>query len=148
MKPLINWTADVKDSGILFAAIGRFKPEPAKLEIIELLLAKTAKIPSGLLYSVVSRGDIDVAKLPSDRGADVNELDACDHPTLLMRIVRPNTGIYPSLKPALVKLFLSKGADVNGRNKNGETALSIAQKSAPPEMVELLKQHGAKIWKR
>ncbi|WP_373534446.1 ankyrin repeat domain-containing protein [Microcoleus sp.] len=61
-----------------------------------------------------------------------------------MRIVKPNTGISGLLKPELVKLFISKGADVNARNKNGETALSIAKKSSTPEIAKLLKQHGAK----
>jgi ankyrin repeat protein len=145
MKALIDRGADVRDREILFATINRFQSQPAKKEMIELLLRKGAKIPSGLLYSAVSHGDINVVKLLIDRGADVNELDDYDKTTLLMRIVQPNTGISPSLKPALVKLFLSKGADVNARNKNGETALSIADKSSTPEIIELLKQHGAKI---
>lgn len=44
-----------------------------------------------------------------------------------------------------VELFLSKGADVNARNKNGDTALSIAVKSSASEMVKLLKQQAAQI---
>ena len=145
MKALIERGADVSAPGILFATINRFQSQPAQKEMIELLLAKGAKIPSGLLYSAVSYGGIDLAKLLIDRGADVNEFDDYDRTTLLMKIVQPNTGISPSLKPALVNLFLAKGADVNAHNKNGETALSIAQKSSTPEVVKLLKQHGAKI---
>jgi ankyrin repeat protein len=145
MKALIDRGADVSDRKILLATINRFQSQPAKKEMIELLLGKGAKIPSGLLYSAMSYGSIDLAKLLIDRGADVNEFDDYDNTTLLMRIVQPNTGISPSLKPALVKLFLSKGADVNARNKNGQTALSIADKSSTPEIIELLKQHGAKI---
>lgn len=41
-----------------------------------------------------------------------------------MRIVQHNTGISPSLKPVFVKLLLSKSADVNARNQNGETGAS------------------------
>ena len=145
MKILIDRGANLKNDQTLFAVIGRFKPGKVKQEIVELLLKKGAAIAPGLLYSAVSHGDINVVKLLIDRGADVNEFDDYDNTTLLMRIVQPNTGISPSFKPALVKLFLSKGADVNARNKNGETALSIADKSSTPEIIELLKQHGAKI---
>jgi ankyrin repeat protein len=144
MKALINRGAHVKDN-TFFSVINRFTSEKQKQEIIELLLNNEAKIPSGLLYSAVSRGGIDIVKLLIDRGADVNAPDDYDRTTLLMRILQPNTGISPQSKPALVKLFLSKGADVNARNKNGATALSIAYKSSTPEIVKLLKQHGAKI---
>ncbi|MCC3406360.1 MAG: hypothetical protein JGK17_12375 [Microcoleus sp. PH2017_10_PVI_O_A] len=138
MKALINRGAKVNDN-TFFTVINRFESEKTKQEIIELLLKNQAQVPSGLLYSAVSRGGIDLVKLLIDRGADVNESDPYDNTTLLMRIVQPNTGISPQLRPALVKLFLSKGADVNARNKNGVTALSIADKSSTSEIVELLK---------
>jgi|GEM_PF-2398261 ankyrin repeat protein len=144
MKALINRGANVNDDKILFAVAGRFKPGKIKQEIMELLLKNKVKIPSGLLYSAVSNGDIDLVKFLIDRGADVNAPDDYDNTTLLMRIAQPNTGISGLLKPELVKLFLSNGADVNARNKNGETALSIANKSSTSEIVKLLKQHGAK----
>ncbi|MEG3896309.1 MULTISPECIES: ankyrin repeat domain-containing protein [unclassified Microcoleus] len=143
MKILINRGANLKNDKILFAVIGRFKPGKVKQDIVELLLKNGATIAPGLLYSAVSQGDINVAKLLLERGADVNEFDAYDNTTLLIKIVLPNTGISPSLKPELVQLFLSKGANVNARNKKGETALSIADKSSTPEIVKLLKQHGA-----
>ena len=142
MKALIERGAKVNDS-TFFSVINRFESEKTKQEIIELLLKNQAQVPSGLLYSAVSGRNIELVKLLIDRGADVNAPDPYDNTTLLMRIVQPNTGISPQLKPALVKLFLSKGADVNARNKNGATALSIAYKSSTPEIVKLLKQHGA-----
>ncbi len=48
-----------------------------------------------------------------------------------------------------VKLLLDKGADVNARNNEGQSALSLALESAYPgsdrnDIVELLRQHGAK----
>ncbi|MGB3267126.1 MAG: ankyrin repeat domain-containing protein [Microcoleus sp.] len=144
MKALINRGANVKNDKNLFAVISRFKPGKKKLEMVELILKNQAQIPKGLLYSAVSRGDIETVKLLIDRGADVNAPDPYDNTTILMRIVQPNTGISGLLKPELVKLFLSKGADVNARNKNGKTALTIAEKSSTPEIVKLLKQHGAK----
>lgn len=144
MKALINRGANVNDDKNLFTVISRFKPGKKKLEMVELILKNQAQIPKGLLYSAVSRGDIETVKLLIDRGADVNAPDPYDNTTVLMRIVQPNTGISGLLKPELVKLFISKGADVNARNKNGATALSIAEKSSTSEIVKLLKQHGAK----
>ncbi|MEG4544302.1 ankyrin repeat domain-containing protein [Microcoleus sp. Aus8_D2] len=144
MKALIDRGAKVNDN-TFFYVINRFESEKTKQEIIELLLKNQAQVPSGLLYSAVSRGSIDMVKLLIARGADINARDPYDNTTLLMRIVEPSNGISPQLKPALVRLFLSNGADVNARNKNGATALSIAEKSSTPEIVKLLKQHGAKI---
>ncbi|MBE9187145.1 ankyrin repeat domain-containing protein [Microcoleus sp. LEGE 07076] len=131
----------------MFAVTNRLKPGKQKLEIVELILKNKAQIPKGLLYSAVSRGDIDLVKLLIERGADSNEPDPYDSSTILMRILQSNTGISQELKPELVKLFISNGADVIARNKNGETALSIAEKSSTPEIVNLLKQkqHGAII---
>jgi ankyrin repeat protein len=144
MKALINRGAKVNNN-TFFLVINRLESAKKKQEIIELLLKNQPKVPSGLLYSAVSRGGIEIVKLLIERGADINDPDSYDNTTLLMRILEPNTGISPPLKPALVKLFLSKGADVNARNKNGATALSIADKSSTPEIIKLLKQHGAKV---
>ena len=44
----------------------------------------------------------------------------------------------------IVKLFLARGADVNVKAANGTTALSVAQLSGNAEIVQLLKQSGAK----
>jgi len=40
-------------------------------------------------------------------------------------------------------LLLSKGADVNVRDEDGETPVLIARQRRDKEFVELLKQHGA-----
>jgi ankyrin repeat protein len=42
-----------------------------------------------------------------------------------------------------VKDLLDKGADVNARNKDGQTALMFAKMSKHSQIVELLKRHGA-----
>ena len=44
----------------------------------------------------------------------------------------------------IVKLLLDKGADVNAKSKDGDTALKAASVKGHTEIVELLKAHGAK----
>ena len=46
--------------------------------------------------------------------------------------------------PELVKLLIARGADVNAKNKEGETALSLAIRNNMPEIAEILRQAGAK----
>jgi uncharacterized protein len=45
----------------------------------------------------------------------------------------------------LLKLLLSKGADINARNNSGFTALHYAVISGPPEIVQFLVNEGAKV---
>ncbi|MHC4242188.1 MAG: ankyrin repeat domain-containing protein, partial [Planctomycetota bacterium] len=42
-----------------------------------------------------------------------------------------------------VKLLISKGADVNTKDKDGHTAFSLAEKRGHKAIVELLRKHGA-----
>ena len=42
----------------------------------------------------------------------------------------------------IVDLLLSKGADVNNKDKNGVTPLHWAAKLGHKEVVELLRKHG------
>jgi len=46
-------------------------------------------------------------------------------------------------KPEVVKFLLQHGADINARTIDGWTALKRAQKGGMPEIVEVLKAHGA-----
>lgn len=43
-----------------------------------------------------------------------------------------------------VKALLAKGGNVNARDEDGQTALSLASADNYPESVEYLKAHGAK----
>jgi ankyrin repeat protein len=44
----------------------------------------------------------------------------------------------------VAELLIAKGADVNVKNNQGRTPLSLAKKKGHNEIVELLRKHGAK----
>jgi len=46
--------------------------------------------------------------------------------------------------PAIVEALITKGAFVNIKNKDGYTVLKLARLSGQTEIMELLKQSGAK----
>jgi len=44
----------------------------------------------------------------------------------------------------VVALLIDKGADVNAKDRDGKTPLSLAQEKGHNEIIELLKKRGAK----
>jgi ankyrin repeat protein len=46
--------------------------------------------------------------------------------------------------PEIVKLLIARGADVHAKDKEGQTALSLAIRNNLPEIEEILKEAGAK----
>lgn len=46
--------------------------------------------------------------------------------------------------PEMVKLLITRGADVNAKDKEGQTALSLAIRNKMPEIAEILREAGAK----
>ncbi|MHB1351517.1 MAG: ankyrin repeat domain-containing protein [Desulforudis sp.] len=46
--------------------------------------------------------------------------------------------------PELVKLLIARGADVHAKDKEGQTALSLAIRNNLPEIAEILREAGAK----
>ncbi len=53
-------------------------------------------------------------------------------------------GSAPNALPPM-KLLLDAGADINGRDNNGQTALIVAANFASPEVVQFLIAHGADV---
>lgn len=46
--------------------------------------------------------------------------------------------------PEIVKLLIIRGADVHAKDKEGQTALSLALRNNMPEIAEILREAGAK----
>jgi ankyrin repeat protein len=44
----------------------------------------------------------------------------------------------------VVKFLIDKGADINAKDEDGETPLSLASAISHPEIIQYLKAHGAK----
>jgi len=45
---------------------------------------------------------------------------------------------------SIVNLLITKGVDVNAKDKRGRTPLQLAEQNGYTEIVELLRKHGAK----
>ena len=85
------------------------------------------------LHDAAWKGDIGQVKRLIANDAHVNAKDKNGDTPLHTAALRGHT--------AVAKVFIAKGADVNAKDKDGDTPLDGA---ASPQMVKLLKQHGAK----
>lgn len=98
---------------------------------------------STLLEDATWSGDEDTVQFLVSRGADVHgSVDRWHTPLHRAAVLK---------YPALVKLFLDEGVDVNIKNESGKTPLMLAYDSSPNasalarrEVIELLIQHGGK----
>lgn len=132
--------------------------DKGNIGVIKLLLSHgvdTHMIAEGdpALHRAISRacetGDEEPARVLIAYGADVNE----------KALVEPGNG-FPGFTPLhelaacwdwghhpkdLVLLLISKGADVNARDKKGITPLGYAVGPHRTDIAQLLKDHGAKM---
>ena len=87
------------------------------------------------LRFAVTMGNLDMMHLLLSKGADVNTLDN-QWWTPIMQAVDENN-------LECVKILLARGADLNIRNKEGDTALSLAERKSHEVIIYLLKKAGA-----
>ena len=87
------------------------------------------------LRFAVAMGNLDMMHLLLSKGADVNTLDN-QWWTPIMQAVDENN-------LECVKILLARGADLNVRNKEGDTALSLAERKSLEVIVYILKKAGA-----
>lgn len=89
------------------------------------------------LWRAVMGNKTEVARLLIDQGADVNA-KSDDGETPLLWAVR-------NVNQKLAELLVTRGADVNAnKTKYGQTPLGEAIAVGHPEIIDLLRQHGAK----
>jgi len=100
----------------------------------------TSAFTLSITGSLSERVGLENAKKLLDLGADVDESvnsGAAEGYTCLMMAAR-------NQRPDIVKFLVENGADVNAKAANGSTPLSLAEEEEDEEMIELLKNLGAK----
>ncbi len=110
-----------------------------RAKVVRILTQHAKNAPTSLnLWKASAKGDISTIKKALDSGSDLSTLDS-------------QFGINPLGWAALngqteaVKLLLEKGADVNGRQRDGSTSLHSAAFLGHVETVKLLLEKGADI---
>ena len=114
--------------------------------VFDLLIKHGAKFEAGQeesqtksIHQAAGEGDAEYLKilLSEGKGTDVNSQD--------------DTGLYTALHvgamaghKVVIELLIENGADVNAKDNKGRTSLWHAQEKGYTEIVELLRQHGAK----
>ena len=113
----------------------RFLDEASKLGALHV------QVWSDDVFHAIKGRSETVARLLVERGADVNSPMDSDN---------MHSGTTPLMFAAgykslpIVKLLVEHDANVNARNKAGDTALSIAQKAEMNgDVITYLKEHGA-----
>ncbi len=110
------------------------------------------------LIAAIQRGDLRAVRTCLDRGADPNAGDSSSRPgsiwqhlTDLLHLARgqprhlqPTALILAAeyMRPEMMKLLLDRGADINARESEGLTALSITL-SWEPDLCKMLLMRGA-----
>lgn len=114
-------------------------------EMTEAMLAAGVELNPKTIYSsplghAIHEDDVVILKTLLKTGANPNLKDSETGETLLISAAKYST-------PEVVQALIEGGADVNARNKSGQTALTLADNDHNlwrEEIVALLKRRGAK----
>jgi cytohesin len=132
-------TLDAEDKGGV-TPLG-LAEERGQSEIAELLRENGAKISVGVnetpLIEAIKTGNINKVQSLINGGADVNAKNSYGYTALHATCLIANRIRY-------TELLIAAGADVSANDKDGHTPLWHAQDRDHPEIVELLREHGAK----
>ena len=114
-------------------------------EMTEAMLAAGVELNPKTIYPsplghAIHEDDVVIIETLLKKGANPNLRDSETGETLLMSAAQYST-------PEVVQALIEGGADVNARNKSGQTVLTLADNKDNlwrKEIVPLLKRHGAK----
>ena len=109
------------------------------IDTIKMLLASGASVKASwnddesLMLSATKRGDASIIRLLMEHSADVNETGRPQRVTPLMTAVEAN-------RHDLVELLLAGGADLDVRNRTGQSALDLAKELVLDRMARNLEE--------
>jgi ankyrin repeat protein len=112
-------------------------------DMVSLLVASGANVTArskrgeSPLADAARRGDLAAARLLLDKGADVNTVDYRGYTPLIL------AAQYDRDSPELVRLLLSRGADVRAVAE-GQSALTMAARRGDTELVSILREAAVK----
>lgn len=146
VKALVEGGANVNISDILGAPPLLLAASRGQRDVVRYLMERGANIDAKdkngntpLSYVATWHylpGDPDILNALLDRGANINGAYHLGTTPLMFALQTGNSNT--------VRLLLTRHADLNRRNSQGISALSLAQNGLDKEMVALLKQSGAK----
>ncbi len=111
--------------------------ETNRRDVVQFLLSRGVNVnheSMGLLHSAVWKGQFIATNLLLDCGADVDALDPDRGRTPLMRAADRTRSVSAEVMPAhlaMVRLLLSRGADVRAKDRMGHQAHQIAAMGTP-----------------
>ena len=111
--------------------------ETNRRDVVQFLLSRGVDVnheSMGLLHSAVWKGQFIATGLLLDSGADVDALDPDRGRTPLMRAADRTRSVPAEVMPAhlaMVRLLLSRGADVRAKDRMGHQAHQIAAMGTP-----------------
>lgn len=132
----VNLRDEVSDNPLLYAGA------EGLLEIVRLALAAGADTKLTNRYGGIAiipaseRGHVEVVReLLTNSNTNVNHINRLGWTALLEAVVLADGG---PRHQAIVQLLVDHGADINIRDKNGETALELATRRGLTEIVAIL----------
>lgn len=136
--PLVGIPQNAAGTPLMYAAMAK------NPEMIRLLLEKGADVnarnksnATALMYAAVLGKPV-IARLLIEKGADVNVKHQSGYTALMY------AAASESNDPEWIKAMLAKGAEAHTQAKDGQTALTLAERKGKSEIVRLLQQAGVK----
>ena len=143
MRRLIKRGAELNSQNKMGKSPLRWAIDKNQIEIVRVLLTEynlNSKMINNALFDAVHLGDIDIAKLLIENGADINTQKKFGNTPLHKAKDSFGCG-YIKMSEFLIK----NGADVNMQNHLGDTPLHRAVESARVDLVKLLIENGADV---